>query len=86
MSDPAVLLQSLCRIADASDNMSVALEKIRKFRKQVLVDLYNQCTEPQQALFNRMYGSIDKIPEEKINWAIQQCERTIANMTEHIKL
>jgi hypothetical protein len=56
---------------------SVVLNRLRLEKKRALVELYNQCTEPQQEIFNRMYGSTDTIPEEKINWAIQQCERTI---------
>lgn len=39
--------------------------------------LYEQCTEKQQLFFNRMYGSVEKIPAEKIEWAISQCQRTI---------
>lgn len=57
---------------------SESLKKIESFRKQTLVDLYNQCTPEQQNLFNRMYVSIEKIPDKKIDWAIQQCERTVA--------
>ena len=57
---------------------SEALKKIENFRKQTLVDLYNQCTPEQQSVFNRMYVSIMEIPDEKIDWAIEQCERTIA--------
>lgn len=47
------------------------------FRRQTLADLYNQLTPAQQNLFNRMYVSIDEIPDNKINWAIQQCAKTI---------
>jgi len=67
--------------------MSESLEKIKAYRKQVLIDLYNQCTEPQQMLFKRMYSHknlelpidtiIDNMPDDKIDWAIQQCERTV---------
>jgi hypothetical protein len=57
---------------------SKALKKIDDFRRQTLDDLYNQCTPEQQNLFNRMYVSITAIPDGKIDWAIQQCERTIA--------
>lgn len=69
-----------------SDGMSEALDKIKSYRKQTLVDLYNQCTVGQQGLFNRMYGSTDKIPDEKVDWAIQQCEKTIKkNKTKVVK-
>ncbi len=56
---------------------SEALESIRKFRRQTLADLYNKCTLGQQGVFNRMYGSLTRIPETKIDWAIRQCENTI---------
>lgn len=59
--------------------MSEALNNIENFKREILRDLYNQCTKAQQNLFNRMYKSIDEIKEENIDWAIQQCERTIAN-------
>lgn len=51
-------------------------------RRKKLRRLYNMCTPPQQHLFNRMYISVDDIPLKKIDWAIQQCERTIAKNTE----
>lgn len=54
------------------------LKKIEDFRRQTLIDLYKQCTPEQQNVFNLMYMSITEIPDEKIDWAIQQCERTIA--------
>jgi hypothetical protein len=57
---------------------SEALKRIDDFRRQTLIDLYNRCTQEQQNLFNRMYVSVETIPDEKIDWAIQQCERTIA--------
>jgi len=71
------------------ENKSEALKKIKEFRGGILINLYNQCTSEQQLLFRRMYShknleaSIeeisDKIPNEKFDWAIQQCERTIIN-------
>jgi hypothetical protein len=56
---------------------SEALKKIENFRRHILANLYNQCTSEQQDVFNRMYISIAAIPDRKIDWAIQQCERTI---------
>jgi hypothetical protein len=58
--------------------MSETLEKLKRQRRSALRDLLYQCTEDQIALFNRMYISVEMIPDEKIDWAIQQCERTIA--------
>ena len=57
---------------------SEALRKIENFRRQTLANLYNECTPEQQNVFNRMYVSITAIPDRKIDWAIEQCERTIA--------
>lgn len=57
--------------------MSETLDRLKNEKKQALKDLLNKCTEPQVNLFNRMYGSIETIPEEKIDWAIQQCESTV---------
>jgi hypothetical protein len=47
-----------------------------------LTNLYYQLTEGQKALFNKMYGSIETIEDSKIEWAIQQCVRTIENNVE----
>ena len=47
-----------------------------------LTNLYYQLSEGQKALFNRMYGSIETIEDSKIEWAIQQCIRTIENNVE----
>lgn len=47
-----------------------------------LANLYYQLSEGQKALFNRMYGSIETIEDSKIEWAIQQCVRTIENNVE----
>lgn len=64
--------------------MSEALTKIKQYRLQILKELYHQCTPSQQRLFDRMYGdSIDKMPDSKINWAIQQCENTVKKNIKH---
>ena len=47
-----------------------------------LYQLYHQLNKAQQNLFNMMYGSIDTIKEEKIEWAIKQCERTLEKNVE----
>jgi hypothetical protein len=57
--------------------MSESLDKIKKYRKQILTELYNQCTESQQTKFNLLYGSLETISEDKIDLAIQVCERTV---------
>lgn len=45
--------------------------------REKLRELLPQCTKKQQEFFIRMYVSVDVIPFEKIDWAIQQVERTI---------
>jgi len=57
--------------------MSETLKKIAEFKHEELRRLLKQCTPGQIDLFNRMYGSVDDIAPEKMDWAIQQCERTI---------
>jgi len=56
---------------------------------QILKNLLEQCTEPQQLMFKRMYShknleatmeeAVDNMDETKIDNAISQCERTVAN-------
>lgn len=59
-------------------NMSKSLERIEDFRKQVLQELYDQCTKPQQDLFDRIHPTgIRHMTPDKINPAILLCERTI---------
>lgn len=53
------------------------LKKVEEYKRQILQELYDQQTDAAKDLFNRMYVSVDEIPEEKIDWAIQQCERTL---------
>ncbi len=64
--------------------MSETLNKIKDYRKKLLIDLYNQLTLAQQDLFNRMYVGVEEIPDDKIDWAIQQCERTISKNKQKI--
>lgn len=54
-------------------------QKIDDFERESLRVILNMCTESQINFFNRLYGSIDTIPKEKIPWAIKQVERTIKN-------
>ncbi len=44
---------------------------------QKIFQLYHQLNKSQQNLFNLLYGSVDSIKEDKIEWVIKQCERTI---------
>lgn len=55
--------------------------------RDILKDLLSQCTEDQQMLFKRMYShdnlerdindAVDQMPDDKVNWAISQCEKTV---------
>ena len=64
--------------------MSETLKRIDDFKKEQLRLLLNQCTSEQINFFNRMYGSIDEIKQEKILHAIRQCERQIEKNKEEI--
>jgi hypothetical protein len=58
--------------------MSEGLNAINKFARDTLKELLAQCTEAQQAFFLRLYpDGPDKMPQEKIPRAIEQCEATI---------
>ncbi len=62
---------------------SPSLTRIDEFRLTTLRDLLSQCTEGQQSMFWKMYnqfgGRLEDIPKEKLDWAIQQCERSVTN-------
>jgi hypothetical protein len=57
------------------------------FARETLKTDLQQCTEGQQSLFRRMYAFgkdeltldevVDSMPEEKLDWAMQQVERTL---------
>lgn len=56
------------------------MNKIKPFvevKRDSIRELLNQCTESQISLFNLMYGSIDAIKEEKMDWAYSQCKKTV---------
>ena len=62
-------------------------ETLKNAAKTILKDLLAQCTEGQQMMFKRMYSHnnlelpindvVDQMSEDKIDWAISQCERTV---------
>ena len=52
--------------------------------REKLRELLAQCTEGQVAKFHRIYRSVDTIPMKDLGWAIQLCERTIANNTSEV--
>lgn len=57
--------------------------------RQLLKDMLEQCTGPQQDVFRNMYGHrhpewtldqiVDDMPGERVSWALEQVERTIKN-------
>lgn len=59
---------------------------IEKFTRQTIKDGLKRCTESQQFLFKRMYSPknlelpidevVDKMPIEKLDWALTQIEST----------
>ena len=62
-------------------------DSIQEFARTQLKEMLAKCTEPQQHTFKRMYSHadldldidsvVDNMPEEKLDWATQQCERTL---------
>lgn len=62
--------------------------KLQTYAREELKEGLNQCTEAQQLLFKRLYSHdnldlsidevVDKMPDDKLNWAMQQVERTLA--------
>jgi len=56
---------------------SEILTEILDFKRLKLRDLLDECNSAQVHLFNRMYGSLDTISEDKIPWAIEQVVRTV---------
>jgi hypothetical protein len=62
-------------------------ETLKNAGKEILKYLLAQCTECQQMMFKRMYSHknlelpindvVDQISDDKIDWAISQCERTV---------
>ncbi len=52
--------------------------EITEIVRPILRDLLSQCTPGQVEKFHRIYGSVDDVPLNKLQWAINSCERTIA--------
>ena len=65
---------------------------ISDFARQELKQGLARCNEAQQLLFKRMYSHknleanindvVDNMPDDKLDWALQQVERTLARRTE----
>ncbi len=56
-------------------------KKSIEFKREMVRKVLLKCTSEQQTFFNRMYKSIDDIPEEKMRWAYQQCKATAKKTT-----
>lgn len=62
-------------------------DKLQNYARSELKKMLAKCTEPQQLLFKRMYSHsdltldinsvVDNMPEDKLDWAMQQCQRTL---------
>ena len=60
---------------------------LQEFARQQLKDGLSKCTEAQRDLFRRMYSHkdltcpmdevVDRMPEDKLDWAMQQVENTL---------
>lgn len=48
-----------------------------------LKELLSKLPDTWVARFNAMYGSVESIPLEKMDWAIQQCERSLEKLSPH---
>lgn len=60
---------------------------ISKECRKILKELLHLCTQEQQLIFRKMYSQddielsinnvVDKLDDEKLDWAIEQCESTL---------
>ena len=69
--------------------MSKTLDRLQaegKTKKiEALQELLNSCTEEQQAVFNQIYGPVKTISNERLDPAIQICERTVNKNIEEVR-
>ena len=54
---------------------------LEELGRNKLKELLNQLPSDWVNKFNRMYGSVDDVPLEKMDWAIQQCERSLVKLS-----
>jgi len=50
---------------------------LRKQAEELLSNELNKLLPSQISFFHRIYGEIKDIPDSKIDWAVEQCERTL---------
>lgn len=70
-----------------NDKLQNYTKKLQDYAKSVLKDGLSQCTDAQQVMFKKMYAHnemnkdindiVDPLPEDKLDWAMQQVERTL---------
>lgn len=51
--------------------------KVLEFKRALIKELLGKCSKSQLAFFNRLYGNIDEIPDERAKNAWLICKRTI---------
>lgn len=66
-------------------------KQLRVFAEATLKEGLAKCTEDQRLLFKKMYAHgnlempidkvVDNLPDEKIDWAMQQVEQTLKSNT-----
>ena len=59
--------------------MSDALKRISNYEREILKELYSQCTASQQKKFNMIFKSVYKVSRDRMREAIKLCERTVEN-------
>jgi hypothetical protein len=52
-------------------------KKVLKYKRTLVKELLDQCTDEQKDFFNRIHGCIGKIIDDKCRHAYRQCKRTI---------
>jgi len=67
-------------------------KELQRYARETLKEQLKQCTELQQNLFKRMYSHdnqdlsieqiVDNMEESKLDWAMQQVERTLSKIQE----
>ncbi len=65
--------------------LNVSPDRLEKLGREKLRDLLTQCTEGQVQMFNKLYKSVDVIPLDKMNCALNQVERTIAKYNKKLE-
>ena len=77
--------QGLLLEGDVSKTIDRLNKQAVEVKREAIRELLDQCSESQVAAFGGLYGSVDSIPETKLNGAIQLCDRTIAQNGRYTK-